>query len=194
MGMRLLTLTGLSLVGHLDLNKQHRYAVAIPTEEEAVRPIETYNTIKELEHAFLQMYQEACDMRGVAKPIPVDKVTRDNEWDGAQLRPLKTLIDKVEGNTYEAWPIVVDDFFLVVRRNSRKDGEYLVQNRNKSSFFISAEQLKEASEKSIPVAHSVIQGRFNDREYEEFFAENGVPNLDTIVATVRRAYHIEKSR
>ncbi len=77
-----------------ELDIQHRYAVGVPIEGGGISPIKSYNTIKELEEAFIKMYQSAND-KGITKPLPIDKVHRDKDWDGAQCFILHGLMGKV---------------------------------------------------------------------------------------------------
>lgn len=87
---------GITTIGFLrpELNRQHRYAVGVPIEGGDIVPLKSYNTIKELEEAFIPMYQSANDM-GITKPLPIEKISRDKDWDGAKCFMVRGLIKKV---------------------------------------------------------------------------------------------------
>jgi|GEM_PF-3567116 len=70
------------------INKNHKYAVAIPLVRGDVGLIQTYPGMVELKNGYRSWYNFACSMK-VTKPLPVEKT--DDDW--LKYRVVKEIIN-----------------------------------------------------------------------------------------------------
>jgi len=76
------------------LKKEHPYAVGLKNEIGEFCPIQSYDSLEELEEELLDLYSIASSKR-LTIPIPVEKKDSETEWDGAQCLTLPETLDKI---------------------------------------------------------------------------------------------------